>query len=100
MKTIKNTVTKIKGLEDEFMTYGELLKIVANEPPEKGLKVEEMRERFRILDAIENCGSADINLEDADFNKLKSIYTNFAWLTTHKDLIALADHLDELAKTT
>ena len=111
MKTIINKEVKIKGTDDKLMLRSNLLNIVANNPPERGLPIAAMKERMRILDAIEKCTkgdvgatastgfkAADIQLEDADFNTLKRLYDEYGWLTPHKDIIELADHLDELSK--
>lgn len=98
MKTIVNKEVKIKGSDDKLMLRSDLLRIVANNPPERGLPIAAMKERMRILDAIEKADKGDIILEDADFNTLKKLYDEYGWLTPHKDLIELADHLDELSK--
>lgn len=98
MKTITNKEVKIKGQDDKLMLRSNLLNIVANNPPERGLTISAMKERIKILDAIEKADKGDIELEDAEFNTLKKLYDEYGWLTPHKDIIELADHLDELAK--
>jgi hypothetical protein len=97
MKTISNKEVKITTGEG-LMHRSDLFKIVINEPGERGIKISEQRERMRILDVIEKAGKGDLTLEDADFNKLKTLYDNYGWMAVHKDLTELADHLDELAK--
>jgi hypothetical protein len=112
MKTIINKEVKIKGVDGTLMLRSNLLNIVTNNPPERGLPIAAMKERMRILDALEICTkgdvgataatgfkASDIQLEDADFNTLKKLFDEYGWLTPHKDIIELADHLDELSKT-
>ena len=98
MKTIINKEVKIKGTDDKLMLRSNLLNIVTNNPPERGLPIAAMKERMKILDAIEVAKDLDITLEDAEFNTLKKLFDEYGWLTPHKDIIELADHLDELSK--
>ena len=98
MKKITNKEVKIKDQDDKLMLRSNLLNIVANNPPERGLTISAMKERMKILDAIEKADKGDIELEDAEFNTLKKLYDEYGWLTPHKDIIELADHLEELAK--
>jgi hypothetical protein len=99
MKTITNKEVKIKGQDGALMLRSNLLNIVTNNPPERGLPIAAMKERIKILDAIEKADKGDITLEDAEFNTLKRLFDDYGWLTPHKDIIELADHLDELSKT-
>ena len=98
MKTIINKEVKIKGQDDKLMLRSNLLNIVTNNPPERGLPIAAMKERMKILEAIEKADKGDITLEDAEFNTLKKLFDEYGWLTPHKDIIELADHLDELSK--
>jgi len=99
MKTIINKEVKIKGQDDKLMHRSNLLNIVTNNPPERGLPIAAMRERMKILEIIDKADKGNITLEDAEFNTLKRLYDEYGWLTPHKDIIELADHLDELSKT-
>lgn len=98
MKTITNKEVKISGPDSKMMKRSNLLNLVTNNPPERGLTISAMKERMRILEAVEKAGDGDITLEDADFNTLKRLYDEYGWATPHKDIIELADHLDEVAK--
>lgn len=97
MKTIINKEVKIK-VQDKLMLRSDLLSIVTNNPPERGLTISAMRERIKILDIIEKADKEDIMMEDAEFNTLKKLYDDYGWTAPHKDIIELADHLDELSK--
>jgi len=96
-KTIKGKETGIKA-NGKLLDRHDLLTLVTNDPPEKGLSINAMRERMRILDVIEKSEKGDITLEDADFKTLKTLFDAFGWLQPHKDLLELADHLEELSK--
>jgi hypothetical protein len=99
MKTVKNQQTHIKNGEN-FLNRGDLIKLAAvSPPPDRGITIQDMRSRMRVLDAIDKAGSGDIEFEDADFAVAKRLFEGFGWISPHKDLIDLADHLDELAKT-
>ena len=97
MKTIKNKQTSIR-FQDKLLSYGDLLSVVLDEPPNSGVKINEMRERMKILDKISAAKDADIELEDAEFSKVKLLFDAFGWPHNHKDLIGLSDHLEELIK--
>lgn len=98
-KTIENKPTEIK-VNGESLDRNGLFKLVINFPSEKGIPISEMRLRMRILDAIEvsEKNKENLILEDNDFNLLKRLFDNFGWLQPHKDLLELADHLEELLK--
>jgi hypothetical protein len=103
MKTIINKEVQIKDPDDNLMLRSDLLKIVTNTPPEKGLTITAMRERMKILDILDDCKGAnefktEFTLEDAQFTLLKKLFDEYGWRTPHKELIELADHLDELSK--
>lgn len=58
--------------------------------PAAGNKAAEMRQRVRILDAVE--GAKDLLvLEDADYSLLKDITENFPFAIANKDLLAVLD---------
>jgi hypothetical protein len=63
--------------------------------PGDKLTVEEMRKRYRILDAIEKADT-EILLEDADFEKLKSMVIGFQWWFMSPNLIEFEDYIKEL----
>lgn len=112
MKVIINKATLIQGPNKNFLLRSDLLKLVVNTPPEKGIPIAAMRDRIKILDVLDSCTSgsvgttvstgfegSDIHLEDAQFTSLKKLFDEYAWRAAHKDIIDLADHLDEVAKT-
>ena len=98
-KTITNKPTEIK-VNNESLDRNNLFKLVTNFPSEKGIAVSEMRLRMRILDAIEKANGGNLELEDNDFNTLKTLFNNFGWVQPHKDILEMADHLEEVSKQT
>lgn len=97
MKIVVNKTTTIK-YRDNLLSRVELLKLVVNHATERGITISDMRTRMRILDVLEGSGD-NINIEDADFTLMKKLFDQYGWLQLHKDIIELADHLDELDKT-
>lgn len=98
MKVIINSQTQIQDEEGKQLSFSDLLKIVVNTPPEKGLNISAMRDRLKLFDILDKA-SVEISLEDSDFNLAKKLFDEYGWARPHKDIIALADHLADLAKT-
>lgn len=97
MKTIKNAKTEISS-NVGVLDRNELFKLILNEPTQQGINVNNMRERFRILDAIDKADGGDIKLEDNDFNTLKRMFDAYGFVKPHKHILELADHLEEVSK--
>lgn len=107
MKQFKNKVTEINipdeknstanTLATKAATYAELALMCVRTPKEGGFGVEEMRKRFRIIDALEGVNDTDIiKLEDQDANLLKEVCTEFKWSNIHKDIIAFTDQMVDM----
>ena len=107
MKEFKNKETEvmipdeIKSTQKELVTrpatYADLCLICIRTPKKEGFSVEEMRKRFRIIDALEGASKvATINLEDQDAAFLKEVMAEFKWSNMHKDIIELTDHVSDL----
>lgn len=61
--------------------------------PANGCSIGDMRKRMKVLDRVE-AATFEIELEDADFELLKSSFNGNQFRYVHKDLIAIADTLD------
>ena len=107
MKQFKNKVTEInipdvvKSTEKELVTkpatFADLALICVQAPKEGGFGVEEMRKRFRIIDALEKVGeTATVKLEDQDASLLKEICLEFKWSNMHRDIIDFIDAMGNL----
>ena len=113
MKSIELLVAKenIGGRETFFTTY-DLLKSVINNPTQGGLNVDEMTKRLRLLGEVEKHKDlfeinseefkeeflerkATLELEDADFIKLKELFKEMNWGVVSKTIVELSNELDK-----
>lgn len=111
MKTIKLKVYKEEiGGKPIFLTTYDMLKTAINNPPQGGFSVEEMRTRIRLMgvldkhkhlfdikegefnDALLNI-EADVDIEDADYTKLKSLFDEMKWGIVSKSILEISEGL-------
>ena len=95
MIRLENKETTIKKDEESNMTYSDLAIAVTNQESPKGFSVTDMKKRFRIIEALES-SKKDIELEDEDFNNLKTLVNDMKWGMPHKDIVAFTDDINEL----
>ena len=111
MKTIKLKIYKEEiGGRPTFLTTYDLLKSAVNNPPQGGFSVEEMKTRLRILGLLDKHKSvfdikdgqfkeemlsieADMDIEDADYNKLKSLFNDMKWGIVSTSILEISDSL-------
>ena len=112
MKSIELKVTKenVQG-RDTFFTTFDLLKTAINNPQE-GFNVDEMVKRLRLLNKVdeykelfdikpENFTDADLEkkatleLEDADFTKLKELFSNVKWGVVSQTIVDIHTDLSK-----
>jgi hypothetical protein len=74
-------------------TSQRVLKEVLELPPQ-GCTISAMRQRIKIMDAIEAAEGDQLQLEDADYELLKGQFQAFQFRLAHKDLVAIADGFD------
>jgi len=107
MKEFKNKETEVmipddkkstqKDLVTKPATYADLCLICVRTPKEGGFGVEDMRKRFRIIDALTDIKpTATVKLEDQDASLLQEVMTEFKWSNMHKDIIELTDYVSKL----
>jgi hypothetical protein len=113
MKSIELVVTKenIGGRETFLATY-DLLKSVINNPTQGGFNVDEMIKRLRLLGEVEKHKDlfeinpedfkddflekkATLELEDADFAKLKELFKEMKWVVVSKTIVDLSNEFDK-----
>ena len=75
----------------EGFTTKEILHSVASNT-KKGINLDEMRLRCRVLAAIEKA-ETHVLLEDADFNLMKRLIPEFPFAFAHPSLLALVDEI-------
>ena len=109
MKVFKNQSTEVNvpdmekstqhSLEFKKATYADLALIVLRAPKQGGLGVEEMRQRFKIIDELDKLGpKASVKFEDADANFLQNLVADFKWEAMDKEIIDFVDYVAELEK--
>lgn len=85
MKKIVNEKTNIKDKE-KFLKYSDLIKIVCmNSEIEKGVQMQDMLNRQRILKAVEESGK-EIQLEDSDYKNFLNLLKNMRWMFVHEEV--------------
>ena len=113
MKSLELVVAKenIAG-RDTFLTTYDLLKTAINNPTKEGFSVDEMVKRLRLLEKIDAHKSlfdisegkfedsmldkkATLELEDADFAKLKELFKEMKWGVISKTIIDINTQLDK-----
>ena len=117
MKSIELVVAKEllpskNGMQDTFLTSYDLLKSVINNPTQGGFNVDEMIKRLRLLGEVEKHKElfeinpedfkddfidrkATLELEDADFEKLKELFKEMKWGVVSKTIVDLSNQLDK-----
>jgi len=114
MKSIKLRVVKenIQGRDTFFTTY-DLLKMAINNPQEGGFNVDEMIKRLRLLSKLDEHKSefqideskfsdsdlsktATLDLEDADFDKLKELFRQVKWGLVSSTIVDLHNEIESL----
>jgi hypothetical protein len=113
MKSIELKVAKenISG-RDTFLTTYDLLKSAINNPTQGGFKVDEMIKRLRLLNEVDKHKDlfeitegkfddamlerkATLELEDADFTKLKELFKEMKWGVVSKTIIEIHNEFDK-----
>ena len=108
MKTVKLKVIKENiGGRDTILTTYDLLKSTINNPKEGGFNVDEMIKRLRLLEkldahkeifTIEEANlenslaiTAELSLEDADYNDLKELLKGMKWGVISQAIVDLTN---------
>lgn len=111
MKELNLKVTKenISGQDVYFTTYG-LLRTVIDNTPQGGFTVEEMINRLRLSNAVNEFKDkfdvkefsdehlklkAVLKLEDADYTKLKELFKEMKWGVVSTTIVELSKELSK-----
>ena len=100
MKTIKlfEEEVELSNGKKIIMSRKDLIQGALDNTPREGFTVSEMKERARIdsalCEAIEK--KADLQLEDADFDKLKQLINDQTFVIRHKFIIDFVDEVNGL----
>jgi hypothetical protein len=117
MKSIELSVTKEllpskNGIQETFLTTYDLLKSAINNPTQGGFNVDEMIKRLRLLGEVDKHKDlfdikieefkdevlerkATLELEDADFTKLKELFKEMKWGVVSKTIVDLSNQFDK-----
>ena len=113
MKSIELLVAKENiGGRETFLTTYDLLKSAINNPTQGGFNVDEMIKRLRLLAEVEKHNElfdikpedykdemlerkATLELEDADFTKLKELFKEMKWGVVSKTIIEIHNEFDK-----
>lgn len=111
MKTIKLKVYKEEiGGRPTFLTTYDLLKTAINQQPQGGFSIDEMQVRLRLLGIIDAHKQmfdikegeftdellereVEVNFEDADFDKLKTLYRETKWGAVSSTIVEVSNSL-------
>jgi len=93
MKIIDNVTTTIPNGEDKFLDYTTLISLCINQQSEKWYTIDEMKKRIRILDILEK-SDKKIELEDADFEKVKELVNTMPWAVIKKDIVTFVEYIN------
>lgn len=88
MKVFENKKVKVKGQQQT--TYAELLQVVLDVPPKEGFTTTEMRSRIKIQKALIK-NAAEIQLEDADHEKLANLVKDMKWGVNAQELVDMEE---------
>lgn len=97
MKTFKNLITTIDVSEDskEKTKYVDLAKACVNNIPNSGLDVKQMSARLAVMKKLDK-GGAEIKLEDAEAETLKTCASAMRWLVMHDDVVKFLKAVEKL----
>ena len=82
------------GKDNELIDYAALIRMITQLPtdPRQGLTVEDIRKAVRILDALDKA-KGKLELEDADYEVLKTKVENYKFGFAHKNLLTFIDDI-------
>jgi hypothetical protein len=97
MKSLKNKKTGIikEAGKPETLSYSELAIFCVNSMPEGGFDVTEMRNRIKILDALDKANGT-VKIEDAATETLKACVNSMKWAFMHKDVVSFIEEVEKM----
>jgi len=92
MVKITNKVVKVGERE---LSYADLIRTSVQNPPQGGFSVKEMKDRMRILDAVDLAekNKAEIQLEDADAERLAACVAQMRWAVLDPAIVGFCDEV-------
>ena len=109
--TLRYGKEKVQGKETFFSTVSILKSAINNVSSQQGLSVDEMSKRLKFMDMLNKHPEMDVdekeykdelllrtkelNLENADFDKLKDLFGEVKWMILAKFIVELDTELKE-----
>jgi len=109
--TLRYGKEKIQGRETFFSSLALLKSAVNNVTSQEGLTVDEMSKRLRLMEILDKnpemdveetkfndellLRTKDIELEDSDWEKLKTLFSGVKWMVLSKFIVDLDKDLKE-----
>ena len=95
MRNLSTTIPKRQHGDSECLTYGDLLRVVLEAPPQQGLTIAEIRRRLPLLDRIDATEPGDsFGFAARDLTALRELFDAHRWGVLHRDIAALGDAID------
>ena len=112
LKVAKELLPSKEGMQQTLLTTYDLLKSAINNPTQGGFNVDEMIKRLRLLNEVDKHKDlfeitdgkfddailerkATLELEDADFAKLKELFKEMKWGVVSKTIIEIHNDFDK-----
>jgi len=86
---------ELKPVVGDSPPTAELIKVAMANKPAQGFDLKEMRERYRILDALEKA-EGELLLEDADADKLKKCVEVMRWTVLDRNLMEFMEAVQDM----
>lgn len=89
MKTVK----LVNG--ERFTARKVLIEVMNNPDPKQGCGFAEMKRRLKVIAVLEALpeDAEKVEMEDADYDYLRAVYTTFPFAAPHKDFILIGEAL-------
>ena len=112
LKVAKELLPSKEGMQQTLLTTYDLLKSAINNPTQGGFNVDEMIKRLRLLNEVDKHKDlfeitdgkfddamlerkATLELEDADYTKLKELFKEMKWGVVSKTIIEIHNEFDK-----
>jgi len=98
MVTVENKITTItKDSEDDFVDYGDLIKICINATPKEGWDKNLIMQTCKIEEVIENTKKKKpFEFEDADMKLIRAKAGNMAWTIKNLELAEFQEYIEQV----
>jgi len=96
LKEVEIPAGVVSGKAIGNISTADLVRTCVNDTPRGGLKVEDLRSRIRVLDALDRSVGC-LSLEDADAKTLQSCVAGMRWTAVSREIVTFCDAVANLA---